>query len=182
MHWLFLVGSGCLVACGTAALESNKLKDGTWSFTCSLPMDECMRRVQETCPHERFRIIEGVSETRIRDVPPFEEASHTSRVHFECTNAGAEPLVSFDDKKRAEPKGQVAPSAVCTRGQTRECVGSGACRGGQVCLSDGSGYSACDCGPTGTPASAAPSGIVPVPPGDSQPSTTVSPPVGLTAP
>jgi hypothetical protein len=175
MRWLFLIGSGCLVACGSAALESNKLKDGTWSFTCNSPMDECMQQVQETCPRERFRIIEGVSETRIHDAPPFEDSYHTSRVHFECTNGGAEPLFSFDDKKRADLKSPAAASAVCTPGQTRECVGSGACRGGQACLPDGRGYGACDCGPTASPAPAAPSGVVPPPSDPTPPSTASSP-------
>ncbi len=41
----------------------------------------------------------------------------------------------------------VAPSAaVCTKGATQACVGPGACQGGQVCLSDGSGFGPCDCG------------------------------------
>lgn len=175
MRWLFLVASGCLVACGSAAVQSNKLKDGTWSFTCSSPMDECVRRVQETCSNQRFRIIEGVSETRVRDVPPFESAYHTSRLHFECTNDGAKPLLSLDEEKRPQPQGQVAASTACTPGQTRECVGSGACRGGQVCLADGRGYGACDCGPTASPVPAAPSGVVPLP-SEPQPSSTGSPP------
>ncbi len=36
--------------------------------------------------------------------------------------------------------------AVCNPGDTRECVGPGACPGGQECLKDGSGYGECDCG------------------------------------
>ncbi len=39
-----------------------------------------------------------------------------------------------------------APSAPCMKGDTRECVGLGACQGGQVCLEDGSGYGECKCG------------------------------------
>jgi alpha-tubulin suppressor-like RCC1 family protein len=35
---------------------------------------------------------------------------------------------------------------VCTRGDTRTCVGPGGCRGAQACLRDGSGWDACDCG------------------------------------
>jgi hypothetical protein len=40
----------------------------------------------------------------------------------------------------------VPGSGVCEPGATRECVGTAACRGGQGCLSDGSGWSRCDCG------------------------------------
>lgn len=35
-------------------------------------------------------------------------------------------------------------STTCTNGETRQCIGSGACAGGQVC--SGGAWSACDCG------------------------------------
>lgn len=47
-----------------------------------------------------------------------------------------------------EPTSELPP--LCTPGETRECVGPGACRGGQSCLMDGSGFSACDCGESET--------------------------------
>jgi len=37
-------------------------------------------------------------------------------------------------------------SQVCTPGTSVACVGAGGCAGGQVCLADGTGYGACDCG------------------------------------
>jgi fibro-slime domain-containing protein len=37
-------------------------------------------------------------------------------------------------------------SETCTPGDTRECVGPGACRGGQMCDDDGAGWGDCDCG------------------------------------
>lgn len=40
-------------------------------------------------------------------------------------------------------------AAVCTPGTTQECVGPGACKGGQACKDDGTGYGACDCGTGG---------------------------------
>jgi hypothetical protein len=39
-----------------------------------------------------------------------------------------------------------APPTVCVPNATQECVGAGACKGGQSCLPDGSGFSECDCG------------------------------------
>ena len=39
-----------------------------------------------------------------------------------------------------------AGATACIAGSTRECVGPGACRGGQMCRDDGSGWSGCDCG------------------------------------
>jgi hypothetical protein len=52
---------------------------------------------------------------------------------------------------------------------TQECTGPGACKGGQSCLPDGSGFTECDCGkkkkksgsksaPAAEPAPAPPSG------------------------
>jgi hypothetical protein len=37
-------------------------------------------------------------------------------------------------------------TTVCTPGDTKACVGPGACAGGQVCSADGRSYGACDCG------------------------------------
>lgn len=39
-----------------------------------------------------------------------------------------------------------APPQVCVPNATQECVGAGACKGGQSCLPDGTGFTECDCG------------------------------------
>jgi hypothetical protein len=41
---------------------------------------------------------------------------------------------------------ETAPQQICVPNETRECVGPAACKGGQSCLEDGSGYTECDCG------------------------------------
>lgn len=158
MRWSSPLAVALLSACGASEVQSQKLKDGTWSFQCELPMDECVRRAQEKCPNQRYRIVEGTSETRLRDAPPFERAYHTSRLRLTCTNSGAEPLITLGGESKppiampsSAASSSAAPAAACSRGQTRECVGAGACKGGQACLADGSGFSACDCGPS-TPA------------------------------
>ncbi len=46
----------------------------------------------------------------------------------------------------------------CTAGATQSCVGPAGCRGGQVCLPDGSAWGACDCGGIDGGAGAAGSG------------------------
>ncbi len=38
------------------------------------------------------------------------------------------------------------PPQVCVPNATQECVGAGACKGGQSCLPDGTGFTECDCG------------------------------------
>ncbi len=38
----------------------------------------------------------------------------------------------------------------CTPFDTQECSGPGACKGGQMCKADGTGWTSCDCGSTAT--------------------------------
>jgi hypothetical protein len=177
MRWSYGVGSSLLlVACGASDVQSKRLKDGSWSFTCELPMDACVREVQGKCPNQRFRILNGMSETRLRDAPPYETAHHTSRLHLVCTNDGATVLFSLDGPKSDDAQVPKASATPCTRGQTRECVGPGACKGGQACLPDGSGFGACDCGPvTPSPAPAPPEPSAPGP-------AAVEPPLAPTIP
>ncbi len=148
MRWLTL---GCLLlvgGCGANEIEQQRLKDGSLKVTCQLSMDECLRQVQDQCKNQRYRIMEGTSETRLRDAPPFERAYHTSRVHFVCNDDGANVLLSVDGNGASQPAPK--PNApACSPGQTRECVGPGACKGGQACTTDGKGFGSCDCGPVG---------------------------------
>jgi hypothetical protein len=161
MRWLAL-GSVCLLfACGVPEVQQQQLKDGSWQFTCQLPMAQCVNAARDACRLERYRILEGNSETRLRDAPPFERAYHTSTLHFACTDDGGNPLLDFGNKPEPQASEPArAPSAAsCIKGDTRACVGPAGCTGGQSCLADGSGYGACDCGganaaspPTATPA------------------------------
>jgi hypothetical protein len=171
MRSLTLLSLCLLTACGAAEVQSQRLKDGSLQISCELSMDECIRRVQDQCKNQRYRILEGTSETRLRDAPPFEKAYHTSRLHLTCTNDGANPLLSFD-KPAAEPAAEAAAAASCTAGETRTCVGPAACKGGQACLPDGKGFGPCDCGPSvAPPAPPAPEGAP-----DSTPGQAVTPP------
>lgn len=45
---------------------------------------------------------------------------------------------------------ETQPGKACNVGDTRPCVGPGACQGGQSCIADGSGFGPCDCGTAGT--------------------------------
>jgi hypothetical protein len=147
-----LLAVALLSACGASKVQSQRLNDGSLSFRCDLPMDACVRLAQEQCSNQRFRILEGTSETRVRDAPPYEQSYHSSSLRLVCTMDGAEPLFSFGSASKS-PAAAALPAAaaprapVCTQGQTRECVGAGACKGGQACLPDGTGFAACDCGP-----------------------------------
>ena len=178
MRWFCLVAAVApLAACGAAEVQTQKLKDGSYDVTCQLSMDECIRRVQDECRNQRFRILEGTSETRLRDAPPFEKAYHTSRLHLTCTDDGANPLLTFG-KTAAEPAA-AAPAPACAPGETRTCVGAGACKGGQACLPDGKSFGPCDCGPV---APIAPASTEPVPPAPPADPAVGSPPAPMPAP
>jgi len=163
-----------LAACNTRQVTTRRLNDGSLSVTCRLSMADCMQRVQDECEQQRFRILEGSSETRLSDVPPYERAYHTSQLRLMCGN-DTKALFDFGSKKpdgATPPPPRPAPAS-CSRGQTRECVGPGACKGGQVCLPDGTGFGACDCGPAPSTAAAASSAVpsVPAPAPPEQPAT-----------
>lgn len=68
--------------------------------------------------------------------PPVEAARSMSELPVE------EPL----------PRPALSPGQVCVPGATQECLGPGACRGAQACLTDGRGYGSCDCGSGADPA------------------------------
>src|SRR4051812_27409793 len=145
---------GCLwllTACGPAQFQQEKLNDGSIKVTCELSMDECVRRAQDVCRNQRYRIIDGTSETRLRDAPPFERAYHTSRLHLACTDDGGKALISLDSPPAASVESKPAAPRSCATGETRVCVGAAACKGGQACLADGSGFGPCDCGPVAPP-------------------------------
>ena len=175
MRSLLLASVCLLTACGPAQFQQEKLNDGSFKVTCELSMDECVRRASDLCRNQRYRIIEGTSETRLRDAPPFERAYHTSRLHLACTNDGAEVLLSLDkpavtDKPAADATKATAP--LCSPGETRTCVGAGACQGGQACSADGKSFGACDCGPA--PA-APPAPVEPVTPAAAEAAPSVPP-------
>lgn len=159
MRWSFLGSLTMLAACAGPEVTTQPMKDGSFAVTCRLPMAECLRRVEDRCPLQRFRIIQGVSATHLRDAPPFERAYHVSQLQVVCTGDDRESLPPIADKAAGSPA--VAPASHgCSRGETRECVGPGACKGGQACLPDQSGFGDCDCGSTrAAPAPAADAGV-----------------------
>jgi hypothetical protein len=171
MPRFWLLGVIGLCACSGPEFKQQRLQDGSLQIECDLAMDECVRRAQDLCNYQRFRILEGTSETRVSDVPPFERAHRTSRLHLKCTNDGAQPLLSLDSPPAAPAAAKAAAPRTCAAGETRVCVGPAACKGGQTCLADGSAFGPCDCGPmpppVSTPANA------PIAP--AEPSSPVSP-------
>lgn len=164
--WIAVVFAGC----SSPVVQQQRLNDGTLSVTCRLPMDECVQHVKDECPYQRFHIIDGASQTQLRDAPPFERAYYTSHLHLQCTDSDDKPLFSIGGK--TEPVKAAAPAQaaarVCGIGETRACIGTGACQGGQVCLPSGEGFGACACGPS-TPSAPPPAAAAPPPASASTP-------------
>jgi len=143
------VGLVLLGACRPGAFEQQRLADGSWQLTCRAPMDACAREIEKTCRDKRYRIVAGSSELKLRDAPPYETEYPTSRLSFICNGAEA-PTVDA-----AAPDASDRGARVCGLGDTRVCVGSGACNGGQTCKPDGTGFGPCDCRSAGPPSSPA---------------------------
>lgn len=137
------VATAFVAACAAPILERQHLADGSWQLTCRLAMDACVREVEQICKDKQYRILNASSETRRKDAPPFETEYHTSRLAFACGKLpeGVVPGAVVD--------AGLGSGRVCGSGDTRACVGPGACAGGQTCLADSSGFGPCDCGPAG---------------------------------
>jgi hypothetical protein len=126
-------------------VEQQRLADGSYQITCRTSMDACVREIENTCLDKRYRILSGTSEVKLRDASPNETAYPTSHLTFACSDYGAVPALA-----------SLATAKVCAPGDTRACVGVGACAGGQVCRPDGTGFGSCECAPSAGDAGAPP--------------------------
>lgn len=90
----------------------------------------------------RGRVPDGSASPGVeKPLPPSRDAATESPAP-----SGASPPAGAPPVEPPAP----APSAaapLCVPGSTQQCVGPGACSGGQACLPDGSGFGPCDCGP-----------------------------------
>jgi hypothetical protein len=135
------------VSCTSSSVERRRLADGSWHFTCRLPMDECVRHFETVCMDKRYRILNAQSRREVRDVDPGTREYRTSDITAICDRDAAELQVaaaSVPPPPLISPPR--APAPACVPGATQACVGPAGCAGGQVCRNDGSGYGPCDCG------------------------------------
>ena len=79
----------------------------------------------------------GTSQTEVR----------SSDAIIRCTKN--KPLFGGNDEPPRAPQPPQPPSGpgACIPGTTQACVGPAGCAGGQACLSGGSAFGPCDCGP-----------------------------------
>jgi hypothetical protein len=204
----FIMMSGvALDGCaGTGGTSVDRLGADRFALKCLGPLAQCLVQVDDLCQGTRYT-VESASDTRdylgprgitehevrtseatircgTRGIALFgADAAHAARVdeaHAAGTTAAASGAAS--GPQTSPPASATDAKRACVPGATQTCVGPGACRGGQSCLSDGSGFSLCDCGgartggqsPGDAPASSPSSS--PVPPSLSTPSAPSSSP------
>lgn len=169
------IGAGC----GSLGVQPRHLDDGTLLLECDGALSDCVRQAEDYCVDARVEVLEG----RLRDGPSGNggvmSTSTIAEVHFVC---GKSPLRLERPlwRKKAPPPAASAPGPVapvssapgpvaptpaasaaepataCVPGVTQACAGPGACRGGQACLPDGSGFGPCDCAGSSAAGAAAP--------------------------
>lgn len=181
LAYSFLLALGA-IGCGGTVKTAPLPGDG-YVITCTKGMKDCVARAEKECGDSGYTVAGGFNVGRllggptssyrklaysgelriycgIREVEPeaCKPVSNVEEVHelssTTVPTSNPEPIVSAPPRTNVEP-----PSArICVPGSTQKCVGPAACEGGQVCLPDGGGYGACDCG-AGGPSSPPPIGV-----------------------
>ena len=184
---------GCAPTLGDSV---DHLGDGRFRLKCRGALARCLARADDLCHGTRFEVEAGWdARDYLGPQGVMEAETRTSEATVRCGPRGkslfmlelarkgpagsADPAGRLGSETLEAPGGQrVIPTAAeagpgrssCIPGATQLCVGPAACRGGQACLRDGSGFSPCDCGGT------APAGPVQVPvPGSVAPPQTEIP-------
>lgn len=154
-----------LPACTSAAVPAARRADGSWHLKCGASLNQCVQKADELCKSRGFVVLGGkstrvlygaelgVSQVEARD-SELDVACADRRGDLPVVQSGNPPPLALPPRPSdtsteppAPPKAlSKPPSLVCTPGATQQCVGAGACSGGQSCTADGSGFGPCDCG------------------------------------
>lgn len=139
--------------------------DGSYVIDCS-EEKTCLSRAKSTCGEEGYTLLGGKNNKKKYGAPGNEIYIGKSEIYVRCNRdrpadapdpaTGEWSLRRPDEAtQNASPKPPVTAAGaataeraerVCKPGETQRCFGPGACEGGQACLPDGKGFSACDCG------------------------------------
>ncbi len=131
-----------------------KLEYGTYRISCTdAPLDRCLANAaNNACDRGPYYVVRGISNINNRGPSELPDTAHSSQAIIKC---GPQSGLGEDGKAfmSAAAPSAVAPAStasakppVCAPGSTQPCTGTAACKGGQSCREDGSGYSPCDCG------------------------------------
>jgi hypothetical protein len=177
--------TGCAMKPKTA---TEHLADDQYRLKCQTPLPQCLEEAERLCAGNRYTVVSAVDEhdylgpqgsTSEHQVRASEAVVHcgTRGRSIWGSSASASAAVPSSEAASASPGSTTASGAatprVCVPGATQTCVGPGACRGGQSCAPDGSGFSRCDCGGLGATDAGGGVGAAPQP----QPSSVQAPPL-----
>jgi hypothetical protein len=139
--------------------------DEIYRISCEDSIQACRAEAAEVCAG-KYDVLETagapVVPPRVTSAPgpastgpKYQRAKWIGQMIVACGAAPASGTVAASEAARTNPPPGaglqlVPPDRLCIPGVTQECLGPGACRGAQACLSDGNGYGACDCGSAGT--------------------------------
>lgn len=155
MPWRLLI----LVAISISACSSSQAKrrvDGSYAITCR-SQKSCLDHAAKVCGEAGYNIVGGRHDQKIYGTPESQKVVGKDEIWIRCGKDRIEDspdpaLGSWKLERKdagATPANSVQPAlprGVCRPGETQQCVGAGACQGGQACNSDGSGFGPCDCG------------------------------------
>ncbi len=159
-----LLGSVCaIVACSRDAravrLPTLDPKDEVYRLTCSANIQTCREKADEVCAGV-YEVLESsgapvapprvTSEPGPRSTGPrYQRTGWQGQLVIACGKR--EPMASanvsaVEQAENTPREPQLSVDQLCVPGVTQLCLGPGACRGAQACLTDGRGYGPCDCG------------------------------------
>lgn len=164
---LVLAAALSLGACSRSAhavrLPAFSPSDEIYRISCEDSIGPCRDEAAEVCGG-RYEVLESsgapVEPERVSSAPGpastgprYQRKKWVGHLVVACGQSAA-PAAVASQPAPGEAERAVAPTPasdrLCVPGATQECLGPGACRGAQACLSDGDGYGPCDCGKTST--------------------------------
>ncbi len=139
-----------IVAC--AGSHAKQLPDGSYAIECDA-QKVCLDRAERQCGPSGYTIIGGEHGTKLGGGPGDQKLVQRDQLHIRCkpdplgqSLEGAQPTPQSVENPPATATPVAVKTSICRPGETQNCVGPGACTGGQACNSDGSGFGPCDCG------------------------------------
>jgi hypothetical protein len=164
VHAASLCGLLSLACSHMSGVDRRKLEDGSYRVSCRVSLAQCVNAIEEVCT-TGYDVVQAREDRRLYGPLEPNQPVVTSEVVARCRVPA--PVFGGAGEKASQPAaGGSAPAAAtrsCVPGATQACVGRAACKGGQQCLPDGSGFGPCDCGGAADATPAPPSPPAPQP-------------------
>jgi hypothetical protein len=126
------------------------MKNGNLRVQCPTVQSECLQKAEIHCADQGgVLVLSSREKDELYGVEGHKEGTLMSEVVFVCGDDAPRKPIKLPPKEEAAPAPSAQPPAkrICVPGSTQRCVGPGACVGGQSCLSSGTGWAVCKCGP-----------------------------------